>query len=113
MAKNLILILGNGFTIDFIKQLGKEKEIDARNLFSKGDKVPWVSDNEPGFLSYKRCPNLWNLGARTNNSIESSISLIEDIITCAHLYSNRKKHLVYQQKNQIFILRHTTNLHYI
>ncbi|MBI3133216.1 MAG: hypothetical protein HYZ14_00930 [Bacteroidetes bacterium] len=69
----------------------KNELIDVRNLFCKGDKVPWVADNEPGFLSYKRCPNLWSLGARSSNSQEECISLIEDIITCAHLYSNRKK----------------------
>ncbi len=91
MKKKLILILGNGFTIDFIKKVNREDRIDVKNLFSKGDMVPWVADNEPGFLSYKRCPNLWNLGARTNNTYEKNISLIEDIITCAHLYSNRKK----------------------
>lgn len=91
MTKKLVLIIGNGFSIDFVSRIRKDDRIDLRNLFSNGDKVPWVADNEPGFLSFKRCPNLWNLGARPNSSASESLSLIENIITCAHLYCNKKR----------------------
>ena len=89
MAKSMMLVLGNGFTIDFLKTIGKTEDIDVINLFRKGDFIPWVADNEPGFLSFKRCPNLWGLGARTNISNEEASRLIEDIITCAHVYMAR------------------------
>jgi hypothetical protein len=91
MAKKIVIIVGNGFSIDFVSRVKKQDIIDVKNLFNNGDKVPWVADNEPGFLSYKRCPNLWNLGARPNLDSDKSISLIEDIITCAHLYCNKKR----------------------
>lgn len=38
--KNLILILGNGFSMDLLSHLENEKpNIDLSNLFSKGDTV--------------------------------------------------------------------------
>ncbi len=86
--KNYFILLGNGFTIDFISFLKKSNSIDVGNLFSYGDCVPWPADNEPGFLSYKRCPNLWHLGARPNMSKDASIALIEDIISCANTASS-------------------------
>jgi len=66
--KKLILILGNGLTMDLLSNLDTEKpNIDLINLFSKGDTVIWPDGNqERGFLSYKHCPSLWNLGARPN-----------------------------------------------
>lgn len=67
--KNTFIILGNGFTIDFLKQYNtflKEKglenvHIDVQNLFRYGEVIgaPW--DEKPGFLSYKTCPALWTL----------------------------------------------------
>ncbi|ACA45948.1 hypothetical protein FDC22_00765 [Clostridium botulinum] len=75
-------------------------EIDVLNLFKNGDKVPWLSDNEPGFLSYKRCPNLWNLGARPSNQDSSEASdIVENIITCANMYAyaNRKSNQVNEE----------------
>ena len=41
MKKTLYIILGNGFSINLVKQLGLEEEIDLQNLFSKGDEVQW------------------------------------------------------------------------
>ena len=97
--KNIYIILGNGFTIDFLKSLGKQSEINSANLFSNGEKVPWPGNNQSGFLSYKYCPNLWNLGARPNSSPEQTIELIEDIITCANILqqNNRNESNIYIQ----------------
>lgn len=96
MEKKFI-ILGNGFTIDFINFLKLESEIDVRNLFRNGDKVPWPGDNKAGFLSFKHCPNLWNLGARPNLDDKTSIEIIEDIITCANVFqkNNREDNNIY------------------
>ena len=86
--KNLFLILGNGFTIDLLSKLEKNM-IDTVNLFSKGDTVVWPDgSNERGFLSYKHCPSLWNLGARPYMNKNDAIELIEDIITCANMVTS-------------------------
>lgn len=92
--KSVFIILGNGFTIDFLKKYNEFLEnkktqnvrIDVRNLFRYGEVIgtPW--DNRPGFLSYKECPALWTLGARPNNSAEESNALIEEIISCANMF---------------------------
>lgn len=85
MQKRLYIILGNGFSIDLINRMDCKEKIDLTNLFNFGYEVKWLSDEEPGFLSYKRCPNLWNLGARFNKG--GGTKLIEEIITCANVYS--------------------------
>ena len=92
--KNVFIILGNGFTIDFINKYNdflenkKEKRvhIDVQNLFRYGEVIgtPW--DDKPGFLSYKICPALWTLGARPNNNAAESNALIEEIISCANMF---------------------------
>lgn len=89
--KKAFIILGNGFTIDFLQYYKKfddtvSKRIDVINLFHLGDKItpPW--DNKPGFLSYKNCPSLWTLGARASSTAEESTALIEEIITCANMF---------------------------
>ncbi|WP_242835344.1 SIR2 family protein [Ruminiclostridium papyrosolvens] len=81
--KKLFLILGNGFSIDLISQIGI-KDIDVMNLFSNGARVPWPENGEKGFLSYKYSPFLWNLGAHPNISKEESLEIIEEIVTCAN-----------------------------
>lgn len=88
--KKLILILGNGLTMDLLAHLENEKNnIDLSNLFSKGDTVLWPDGSqERGFLSYKHCPSLWNLGARPNMEKQAASDLIEDIITCANMISS-------------------------
>lgn len=88
--KKLILILGNGLTMDLIAHLDNQKDnIDLANLFSKGDTVIWPDGKqERGFLSYKHCPSLWNLGARPNMDKQSANELVEDIITCANMISS-------------------------
>ncbi len=103
--KKLACILGNGFTIDFINHINKTKCIDVSNLFRLGSQVPWPPTNVPGFLSFKHCPNLWNLGARPNMSGEEAMSLIEDIITCVNVYASRKNPLpiTEDKPNDIYI----------
>lgn len=88
---NIFMILGNGFTIDYIDFLKISNKINVKNLFSEGDNVPWPSDDSIGFLSYKYCPNLWNLGARPNISSDDGLILIEDIITCANMLNDNFK----------------------
>lgn len=90
LMRSYYIVLGNGFTIDFLNHIDKSNDIDVLNLFSQGDRVPYPADNEPGFLSYKRCPNLWNLGARAYMDKKSSMALVEDLITCANLASSAK-----------------------
>ncbi len=93
MMKSVFIILGNGFTIDFLNKYNKffknEKtsvHIDVQNLFRYGEVIgtPW--DSRPGFLSYKICPALWTLGARPNSDANDSNALIEEIISCANMF---------------------------
>jgi hypothetical protein len=92
-TKDYYLILGNGFTIDFLSNLQtvKNGSIDVSNLFKNGELVPWPGNNRPGFLSYKYCPNLWTLGARSNMEKQASIDLIEDVITCANILNKNSR----------------------
>ncbi|MDD3855238.1 SIR2 family protein [Sulfurimonas sp.] len=114
MNKNLYLILGNGFTIDFINHIGND-EIDASNFFKYGAEIPWPGTGEPGFLSSKNCPNLWNLGARPNMNSKKAIDLIEDIITCINVYaSHPKKSLLADNKqNDIYFYAYLELVEYI
>jgi len=89
LGKRLFIALGNGFTIDFLSYIGKKDEIDVVNLFRHGAEVPWPSTGMPGFLSFKHCPHLWNLGARPNMDASNAMQLIEDIITCVNVYASR------------------------
>lgn len=89
--KKAFIILGNGFTIDFLSQYAQvddtvSDKVDVSNLFRLGDKIgtPW--DEKPGFLSFKYCPSLWTLGARANNTPQESSALIEEILTCANMF---------------------------
>lgn len=86
----LFIIIGNGFTIDFINHFNdyneKSVDIDVTNLFHFGQNLICPMDNRPGFLSYKNCPSLWTLGARPNKTGEENAALIEEIITCANMF---------------------------
>jgi len=86
LSRKLYIILGNGFTIDFLSHARLSSDVDVRNLFRYGACVPWPVDGEPGFLSFKHCPNLWNLGARPNMDDDAATALIEDIITCVNVF---------------------------
>lgn len=104
MKKQLLIILGNGFTIDFLRYMKIQDKIDVINLFNQGDRVPWLADNEPGFLSFKRCPNLWNLGARPNNqNNEGTTNIIETIISCANTFAYSKKITPTLSEDSIYI----------
>lgn len=76
--------------LDFSKFI-KNPFMDVTNLFSKGDRVPWPGDNIPGFLSYKHCPNLWNLGVHSDIDSERGIAITEDIISCANMQNENHK----------------------
>lgn len=97
MDKKLI-ILGNGFSIDFISHIKKEfyndekiQSINLTNLFSNGDKVscPW-DNTEKGFLSFEHTPNLWTLGARPDVSNEKANSIVLDIVTSTNAFLRYK-----------------------
>lgn len=88
MPKQLFIILGNGFSMDLLSFISKSESVDVRNLFRYGSRVKWPPDGEPGFLSFKHCPNLWNLGARPSMSDSDAMALIEDIITCVNVFSS-------------------------
>ena len=97
MGRKIILVLGNGFSIDFIKHYFPDSgkvNIDLGNLFKLGHSVPWPVNNRPGFLSSAHCPNLWSLGASPCIDATASKRLMEDIITCANVFflanANRK-----------------------
>lgn len=93
--KNLFIILGNGFSIDFLNHLTSStpvaNELSLSNLFENGELVPWPGDDTPGFLSYKHCPYLWTLGARPNLNPTETINLIENIITCANTLNKQSR----------------------
>lgn len=89
--RKAFIILGNGFTIDFLQYYSKvdssiNEKIDVCNLFRLGDKISTPWEEKPGFLSFKNCPALWTLGARPYNTKEESNALIEEIITCANMF---------------------------
>lgn len=79
------ILLGNGFSIDFLNHINKLVDVDVINLFKKGDCIEWPENNKQGFLSFKYCPNLWNLGVRPYSSQEKNYAIFEDIITCANM----------------------------
>ena len=91
MKKNIFMILGNGFSIDFISTHKRDNLINVRNLFCNGEFVEWPGNDEPGFLSYKYCPFLWNLGARPYIDNSDANELIENIITCANILQTNNR----------------------
>ena len=116
MSKKLLLVLGNGFSIDFLKHINLFESIDAINLFRRGTEVPWPANRMPGFLSFKHCPNLWNLGARPNMSSADGMALIEDIITCVNVYASKQKTNIVDRNykpNDIYIFAYKELLQYL
>lgn len=89
MSRTLCLIFGNGLTIDLLTHLDLRDKVDVINLFRYGADVPWPATDEPGFLSFKHCPNLWNLGARPHMDASDCLALVEDIITCANAFASK------------------------
>ena len=125
--KNAFIILGNGFTIDFLHKYEEfdssiSNKIDVRNLFRLGDKIgtPW--NEKPGFLSFKNCPSLWILGARTSNSAQESTALIEEILTCANMVfdfvndpvqKTKRLELVDSNKDRIYLKAYSELIVYL
>ncbi len=106
MSKKLFLVLGNGFSIDLLSHAKLINEIDIVNLFNNGSEVCWPGNETAGFLSYRHCPNLWNLGARPSMSPQESMNLVEEIITCANVYALRKtasRNTDQEKPNDIYI----------
>lgn len=103
MMKDVLIVLGNGFSIDFVNFIKKEDQIDLSNLFSNGDKVLWPADDQPGFLSKYRCPALWELGARPNISAMQSSKIIEDIITCANVSASSEHPAINSENTNVYI----------
>lgn len=97
--KRIGIMLGNGFTIDFINKIKKTDCIEPSDLFKYGDLVKWPVNNEPGFLSARYCPNLWRLGARPGLNRIASYSIIEELITVINLYATLPLETI-KKKNQ-------------
>lgn len=103
MMKDVLIVLGNGFSIDFVNFIQKKDKIDLSNLFCYGDKVLWPSDSQPGFLSQYRCPALWELGARPNINAEQAHKIIEDIITCANVSASSEHPAINSENTNVYI----------
>lgn len=116
MSKYYIL-LGNGFSIDYIRHIGLSDSVDVADLFRLGPLVRWPKTDKAGFLSFKYCPNLWSLGARPNMGAHESIRLIEDIISCANAYSiskNRNSTLNFDgDSRRIYLAAYKELTHYL
>ena len=65
--------------------------------------VPWPVNNEPGFLSCRRCPALWQLGARPNVSNQVASKIIEDVITCANVNAFSKESTMRVESSNIYL----------
>ena len=93
MGKTVCIVLGNGFSIDFLHFLSRQKgvsdcnKIDLANLFSQGADLKWPSNEHPGFLSKKYTPNLWDLGARPYLEKSDAMGIIEKIVTSVNVYA--------------------------
>jgi hypothetical protein len=85
--RKIEIIMGNGFSIDFINYLEKKDLVNLRNLFDHGSNVIWPVDKTRGFLSFKHCPYLWNLGVRQGIADDQANTILEDIITCANVFA--------------------------
>lgn len=92
--KRLFIILGNGFSIDWIEEIQQSdftelknevEQISLSNLFKFGDRVPSPMDRRNSFLSHCTTPALWELGARPGDNPGES-NLIEEVSCCANMY---------------------------
>lgn len=103
IERNVLLVLGNGISIDLVNKIGKTGQINLTNLFANGDKVPWPQNDEPGFLSQHRCPCLWEIGARPNMDQRKANKIIEDIITCANVSASSENPSINNESSNIYI----------
>ncbi|HFK8542815.1 TPA: hypothetical protein ACG0QJ_001726 [Proteus mirabilis] len=97
--KKVGVMLGNGFTIDLLSKMNKLNIIEPSDLFKFGDMVKWPATGEPGFLSARYCPNLWQLGARPGLNRTASYKIIEELITVINLYATLPAETL-KKKNQ-------------
>ena len=125
--KKLYIILGNGFSIDFLHYYAEidheiSDKIDVRNLFRLGDRIDTPWDDKPGFLSYKYCPSLWTLGARPGCTAQESTALIEEIITCANMFfdfvnepaqKEKRVEMVDSRKDRIYLKAYSELIVYL
>ncbi len=103
IEKDIMIILGNGISIDLVNKLEMVDKINLSNLFSNGDKVRWPGNNEPGFLSQQWCPALWELGARPGISNGKTSKIIEDVITCANVSASSEHPSIDGESSNIYI----------
>ncbi|WP_445357924.1 hypothetical protein [Microbulbifer sp. ANSA005] len=118
MTKKVCVVLGNGFTIDLMNHLDKQNKniwssIDVLNLFRFGDALRWPRDDRPGFLSYKNCPNLWSIGARSYLEGEGTLEIIERVVTSANVYSLKGKDLIDERAGNGFLLAYKELVYYL
>lgn len=90
--KKVCITLGNGFTIDYLNFISILdtpilSKVDVSNLFSHGANLKWPSNQNPGFLSKKYTPYLWDLGARPYMDKTETMHLIEKIVTSVNVYA--------------------------
>lgn len=103
IKKDILIVLGNGFSIDLVKHINKETDINLSNLFRNGDKVLWPANDEPGFLSQYHCPELWKLGARPNIEKGKAAKLIDDIITCVNVSASSEHPSINSESTNVYI----------
>ena len=112
-SKRVFIVLGNGFSIDFLNHLANEdssiwSNIDLANLFSHGTKLKWPSNSHPGFLSKKYMPNLWGLGARPYLSQTESMEIIEKIVTSVNVYALKGRNDIDDDKKYLLAYKELT-----
>ena len=117
MGKKINIILGNGFSIDFMNFYssinGVANKINLSNLFADGANLKWPLDKKPGFLSFRNTPSLWNVGARPGMSAADSIALIEKVVTCANVYSLRNPSEIREGNGNGFLRAYKELVYYL
>ncbi|MBL0625949.1 hypothetical protein [Aeromonas jandaei] len=118
MGKKVSIVLGNGFTIDFLKFLSLHNpdidgKINVNNLFSDGSELKWPLDNRPGFLSYKHCPHLWMVGARSYLTSDKTLEILERVVTCANVYSLKKNDQIIDKTGNGFLQAYKELISYL
>ena len=113
-TKKVCIVLGNGFTIDFLNYISKDKkeiwdEIDVSNLFSHGALLKWPSNKNPGFLSKKNTPNLWDLGARPYMNKNDTMELIEKIVTSVNVYALKGENVINEGQKYLLAYKELTS----
>ncbi|QZA77900.1 hypothetical protein K4H28_00200 [Deefgea tanakiae] len=116
MSKNkkICIVLGNGFTIDFFNHISESmkdiwNDVDVSNLFSHGSNLKWPSNNNPGFLSKKYTPHLWDLGARPYLDKNETMNLIEKIVTSVNVYALKGKNDINNEQKYLLAYKELTS----